>query len=369
MRRCYDRRRAAPFTRRWHLGRGFPGRDSIFSADLTCATNRCHEALAVSRLRTVDWDSVDRPFSSIFIGPEWRGRLRRRIRSRLRRFDRQGRRRGRRWRGRRCGRRWRSDSCRRRRGSGLRSWRGRRHGCRRRGGGTSRREQGQRVDIRVAVSNTHAEMDVRHVVLRLSRRPGFGNRVALIHVHATLDEQRAEMGQRSLVPVARDDRDGQAMRGNLACKGDPTSNRRPHLTRIAKGDVHAAVLPTGVGIVCDREVAKDWAVSRPRPGPRSGRDDECPRDRCDTSDRPSCCRPSEHAVTVAPCSGGGNAIDELVTESRDTGRSWRPRSTSRPRLPPSAAAPQRRRARQRPRDPHPPAPPSERFPPWRQARS
>jgi hypothetical protein len=100
-------------------------------------------------------------------------------------------------------------------------------------------------------------MDVRHVVLRLSGGPGLGDRVTLVHLHATLDEQRAEMGQRSLVPVTRGDRDGQAVSGDLPRKSDLTANRRPHLTRIAEGNVHAAVLPARVLVVRDREHAEN----------------------------------------------------------------------------------------------------------------
>jgi len=225
-----------------------------------------------------------------------------------------GRRRGR-WgcrRGRRCG-------C----GGWLRRWRGRRHGCRRRvGGGTSRRKQGERVDVGVAVPDTHTEMDVRHVVLGFPGRAGLGDRLTLLDVRTAFHLQRTEVGERRLVTVSSRDRDGESVRGNLSREGDLATRRRAHERRVVERDVHATMLSTCVLVVAECEFAKDRPVSGPCPrqggGGQNQRADECRA----TDDSPSRCPSSEHGSTVAPGSRGSNAIDCLVTESRDRGRSW-----------------------------------------------
>ncbi len=88
-----------------------------------------------------------------------------------------------------CRRGWRCGC-----GRWLGSWGGRRHGCRRRvDGGTSRRKQRERVDVRVAVTHTYTQMDVRHRVLGLPGRAGLGDDLTFLNVRATLHLQRAEV--------------------------------------------------------------------------------------------------------------------------------------------------------------------------------
>lgn len=212
-------------------------------------------------------------------------------------------------------------------------------------------------------------MDVWHSVLGFSGWPGFCDDVSLPDPPTTLHQQRTEVGQRRLVPVVRRDRHGQAVCRYLPGEGDLTGDRRQHTARIAERDVHAAVLSTRIAIVRDGELAEDRPIRGPRPRPRGGSPSERPRHRSCADDQPPRCRVSEHGSTVASDARGGNAIDELVTESRDRARSWTSRSASRRRPPPAGVARRQRRARPRPPVPDPVLLPSTHRPPAHRARS
>jgi len=219
-------------------------------------------------------------------------------------------------------------------------------------------------------------MDVWHTVLRFSGRTRLCEGVPLADACATLHQQRTEVGQRCLVPVVRRDRHGQAVGRYLPGECDLTGDRRQHTSRIAESDVHTAVLPTRIAIVRDGELAEDRPIRGPRPRPRGGSPSERPRHRSCADDQPPRCPASEHGSTVAPDARGGNAIDELVTESRglvtescDRARSWTSRSASRRRLPPAGVAGRQRRARPRPPAPDPVPRPSTRCPAAHRARS
>lgn len=249
--------------------------------------------------------------------PTWswtRSRTRARSRSRSRsglgcgnRRRRCGRGRGRRSRG------WRGD------------WRGRRRGCRRRVGGSPRRKERERIDVRVTVADTNPEVDVRHVVLRVSGWSGLSDGVPLLHARAALDPERPEVGERRLVTVARGDGDGQAVSRDLTCKRHLPCHRRPHCARVANGDVDASVLPSGVLVLPDGKLPQDGPGDRPGPCPRARGDDECTDCRAENRHRPPRCPSSEHRSKVARSRAGRNAVDELVTESRGRARSSRSR--------------------------------------------
>jgi hypothetical protein len=245
---------------------------------------------------------------------------RRRCRSRRRCRRRSGwsRRRRSRWglrRRRRCG-------C----GRWLRGWGGRRHGCRRRvDGGTSRRKQGEWVDVRVAVADAYTEMDVRHGVLGLPGRAGLGDGLTLLDVRTARHLQRAEVSERRLVAVSSRDRDRESVRGHLPCEGDLAAHRRGDRGRVAQCDVDATVLPACVLVVAESEFTQYRPVGRPCPGQGGGGQDQRADDCRATHDSPSRCPSGEHGSTVAPGPRGSNAIDCLVTESRDRGRFWRDR--------------------------------------------
>jgi hypothetical protein len=211
----------------------------------------------VAHSRLVDRDSIGRPF---LVRPYVRlrsepCRLGRGARSRLRRLRR------RRWRGRGCrsGRRWRRGR--------LRSWGGRRRGCRGRVGGSPRRKQRQRIDVRVVVPDTHAEMNVRHSVLRLSGRSGLCNRFSLLHARAALHEERSEVRQGRFVTAIGGNRHGEAVGRHLSREGDLAAHWRQYRARVTERNVHAAVLPTCVAVVLNGKLAENWSIGRPRPRP------------------------------------------------------------------------------------------------------
>lgn len=73
------------------------------------------------------------------------------------------------------------------------------------------------------------------------------------------------MGQRNLVAIGVD-RDGEPVRRNLTGEGDHARDRRIDLAAAVESDVDTAMLPARVGVVAERELAKDVAVRGPCPG-------------------------------------------------------------------------------------------------------
>ena len=238
-----------------------------------------------------------------------------------------------------------NDRCVRR--HGLRCWCGRRRGCRRRGGGTPRRKQRERVDVVVVGAEPDPEVEVRQVVLRVPRRSRLGDRLSRSDVLAALDEQRAEVHERGPVPVAGRDRHGQAVRGDGACERDLARGGSTSRWCAAESDVDSSMLPRRVLVAPDDEPPQHGTVCGPGPRPRRRAHGERPREREPEAERPSRCPSSEHGSTVASVSGGGNAIDDLVTGSRDRARSAMPRSAARRPRQLAVATPRPRRARRR----------------------
>ena len=205
------------------------------------------------------------------------------------------------------------------------NWRGRRRGCRWRAGGSPRRKERERIDVRVTVADANPEVDVGHVVLRVSGWSGLGDGVSLLHARTAPDPERPEVGERCLVTVARGDRDGQAVSRDLPCERHLPCHRRPHCARVANGDVDTTVLPSGVLVLPEGKLPQDGPVDRPGPCPRARGDDECTDHRAENRHRPPRCPSSEHRSKVARGRAGRNAVDELVTESRGRARSSRSR--------------------------------------------
>jgi hypothetical protein len=106
-------------------------------------------------------------------------------------------------------------------------------------------------------------MHVWRVVLRVARRPAFGDRVAFAHVRAAPHGDPADMCQRGLEAVDGRDRDRVAVGRHLACEGHLSGDRRAHGARASERDVDPAMLPRGVLVVTERELAEDGAVGRP----------------------------------------------------------------------------------------------------------
>jgi hypothetical protein len=145
-------------------------------------------------------------------------------------------------RGRRCGRGWGG---------------GRRRGCRGRAGGAPRREQAEWVDVRVAVADPNAEVDVGRVVLRLAGGARIGDRISLADHVAFPDAQRAEMRERGPVAVRGHDRDGEAVRRYLAGERHLSRGRRANRRCATECDVDAAMLARGVLVALDGELSED----------------------------------------------------------------------------------------------------------------
>jgi hypothetical protein len=132
-------------------------------------------------------------------------------------------------------------------------------------------------------------MDVGHGVLGLAGRPRLGDRLPFDDVCATPDEEHSEMRQRCLVALGGADRDGVAVRGDLASEGDLTRGRSAHDAGVLEGDVDPSVLAAGVRVVADRVAAQDRTVGRPGPGECFGRRDEQPGEGGESGrDEPRC---------------------------------------------------------------------------------
>lgn len=111
-------------------------------------------------------------------------------------------------------------------------------------------------------------MDVRNVVLGVARGPRIGDATSFLDAIPTTDVERAEVRERRLVSLRRQDRHGEAVRGDGAGERDLACGGSPHGARIGR-DVDSPVLSTGVGVVAERELPEHLAVGRPGPAPCS----------------------------------------------------------------------------------------------------
>jgi hypothetical protein len=172
-------------------------------------------------------------------------------------------------RGRSSGRRGRRPRCRRGRNDDRRR-RGRRSrsGRHRRGTG---RQQRQRVDVALRIVGApDAEVDVRHVDLRLARRTDRPNRLTLGDAVAGAHRDRTEMKQRHRVPVPRPDRQRAAVHGEPTGERDSAVRRRTHGGAGLCADVDPRVAVLAVLLPAEVEAAKHGTVGGPGPG-RGGR--------------------------------------------------------------------------------------------------
>jgi hypothetical protein len=132
-------------------------------------------------------------------------------------------------------------------------------------------------------------MDVWDRVLGIAGRSRLGHRVTLADPCATPDEELAGVRQRDLVAVGRLDRDRQAVGRNLPGERDLPGGGSTDRGGVAERDVDAAVLPTCVLVVSDRELPEHWTVHGPRPGERSGCEDERDEQGQDPHEESPCC--------------------------------------------------------------------------------
>jgi hypothetical protein len=172
-------------------------------------------------------------------------------------------------RGRSSGRRGSRRRCRRRRNDDRRR-RGRRSRSSRNRRGTGR-QQRQRVDVALwIVGAPDAEVDVRHVDLRLARRTDRPNRLALGDAVAGAHRDRPEMKQRHRVPVRRPDRQRAAVHREPTGERDSAIRRRTHGGACLCADVDPGVAVLAVLLPAEVEAAKHGTVGGPGPG-RGGR--------------------------------------------------------------------------------------------------
>jgi len=92
-------------------------------------------------------------------------------------------------------------------------------------------------------------------VLRLARRPGVGDRLAFGDEVSAPHAERPQVRERGLVPVHRDDRDGCAVRRDLAGERHLAAHGRADTLSACQRDVDPAVLPTGVRVIPKHEPA------------------------------------------------------------------------------------------------------------------
>ena len=141
--------------------------------------------------------------------------------------------------------------------------------------GSSRQER-EWIDVGLGFADPDPEVHVRQVVLGLARGARLRDGEALRHVLSLVDEQPAEVGERSPVAVRGRDRHGASVCRELAGERDFSRGRRAHRSSADDADVDAAMLPCGIGVVAERESAEDRAVRGPCPSERRRHRDQRP---------------------------------------------------------------------------------------------
>ena len=189
-------------------------------------------------------------------------------------------------------------------------------------------------------------------MLSLTCRAGVGDGIALGDALALADMQRSEMRERGSVSVARHDRHGQPVDRDLTRERHLAGRGSTDQTRFAECEVDPSMLTGRERVAPNREPTQDRAVGGPCPSPGGRAGSERPRRCSEEDERPARCPSGEHGATVARAVGGGNAIDCLVTESRDRGRFERRPSGARRRLPRPVEALRPRRGLQQRLAPH-----------------
>jgi hypothetical protein len=176
------------------------------------------------------------------------------------------------------------------------------------------RQERKRVEVAVWIrSDPDSEMDIRGSRF-VRRRRDRADRLPLAHKSILRNSDRAQPDQCDRVAVVGSDRDGASVTGHRAGKRDGAGTRRPHARAGVSGDIDAAVLPAGVGIVTKRESSYHLTVSRPGPARRgSGQDHRNQRSRKRKHDRASHPEPPFYVVSLV--NGGSVAARCAVVNS------------------------------------------------------
>jgi hypothetical protein len=147
---------------------------------------------------------------------------------------------------------------------------------------SSNRQERERIDVAVRIgSDPDSEVDVRRsTVVRRSRNGA--DSVPLAYESVLGNADRAQSDKRDRIAVFAADRDGAPASGHRAGERDRAGHGRTHARTGVTGDIDAAVLSAGIGIVAQRKGAEHLTVERPSPARRrSGQDHrrQCSRER------------------------------------------------------------------------------------------
>jgi hypothetical protein len=149
----------------------------------------------------------------------------------------------------------------------------------RRGRHAALRQQRQRIDITLRVIGPpDAEVNIRHVVLRIAGGPDRPDGLAFGDALVGADLDRAEMEERDGEAVECPDRHGQAVGGQSAGERDSSAGRRGDSDLRVAGDIDAGMAVLAVLGAAEVEAAQHRPVGRPGPSRCWGRRDECKRD-------------------------------------------------------------------------------------------
>jgi hypothetical protein len=158
-------------------------------------------------------------------------------------------------------------------------WRLRSRRRHRRGRHAALRQERQRIDVTLRVIGPpDAEVNIRHVVLRIAGGPDRRDRLAFGDAVVGVDPDRAEMQERDGKAVECPDGHGQAVGGQSAGERDSSAGRRGDSDLRVAADIDAGMAVLAVLGAAEVEAAQHRPVSRPRPGRCRGRRDECKRD-------------------------------------------------------------------------------------------
>jgi hypothetical protein len=183
-----------------------------------------------------------------------------------------------------------------------------------RGAALAGRKQGQRVEVPVRLGGQpNAEVHRGHSPF-LAPELGCCDHVALHDGCANAHAEGAEMQERDRVAVLGPQGDRPAAAGNRSRERDHARDRSEDVLSRSRGDLDAAMLPGGVGIVVDVEGSEHRAGHGPAPRRRGGR-------RCEGSDDRRQGRPASTSVVssenhAATVSGRAAVVKIVYSELR-----------------------------------------------------
>ena len=129
-------------------------------------------------------------------------------------------------------------------------------------------QQRERIDVAVWIRrDSDPKVNVRRSAV-VGRGRDRSDRFSFTHESVLRNSDRAQSDERDRIAVARADGDRAPVPGNGAGEGDSTGRRRARARAGVGGNIDAAVLTAGIGIVAEGESANHLTVSRPGPARR-----------------------------------------------------------------------------------------------------